>query len=103
MIKLTTANCDEILATTKPVLIKIGAEWCGPCRAMDNVFGKIETKVGDDVVIARADVDEDEDIATRFAVRNIPLILIIKDDEIKYRHVGMVPETDLLELLNAAQ
>ena len=73
-------------------LIKFGASWCGPCRAMMPILEELKDKV----VIEDIDVDEvDPVVLTNYKIRNIPVLIITKDNVEVWRHVGSISKVDL--------
>lgn len=73
-------------------LIKFGAEWCGPCRAMVPILEELKSKIN----IKEIDVDEvDPVVLTNYKIRNIPVLILLKDDKEVWRHVGSISKADL--------
>lgn len=96
-LKITDANFDEIIASGKPVVIDFWAEWCGPCRMVGPIIDELAAQYDGKVVIGKCDIDEQSALATKFAVRNIPTILFIKDGQVIDKQVGAVPKPALEE------
>lgn len=77
-------------------LVKVGAEWCGPCKLLERVLGEIQPI--DNVVFAEVDMDEaDEEIATKNNVRNIPTVLFFKNGLLIDRFTGMIGKDAILD------
>lgn len=73
-------------------MIKFGAPWCGPCRAMAPILEELKSKIN----IQDIDVDEvDPIVLTNYKIRNIPVLVLLKDDKEVWRHVGSISKTDL--------
>ena len=99
--KLTDDNFKTLLENNENVLIKFGAEQCGPCRTLDPILKEIEQNYKDDnIIFAYCDVDENSVLSSTYQVRNIPLVLFIKNNEIKEKSVGMLTKTQLEEKIN---
>ena len=98
-IAITDANYEEIIAGDKPVVIDFWAEWCGPCRMVGPIVEELASEYADTVVVAKCDVDENNGVATKFGVRNIPTIVFLKNGELVERHVGYAPKDALVEKL----
>ena len=76
---ITNTNIDEVLAGGLPVLIDFWATWCGPCRILSSTVDDIAAEYEGRVVVAKCNVDDCEDVAVRFGVRNIPTLLFLKN------------------------
>lgn len=73
-------------------LLKFGANWCAPCRSLVPILEELKDKV----VIEDIDVDEvDPVILTNYKIRNIPVLIITKDNVEVWRHVGSISKIDL--------
>ena len=75
-------------------VIKIGAEWCGPCRMMENVIKNLDVNKINNALFAEIDVDGDDtnDIVVNYSIRSIPVILFIKNGELLDKKVGSMSE-----------
>ena len=73
-------------------LIKFGASYCAPCRAMAPILEELKSKIN----IQEVDVDEvDPIVLTNYNIRNIPVLILLKDNKEVWRHVGSISKTDL--------
>ena len=85
---INSNNFDELVATGKPIVLDFWATWCGPCKRIAPIIEALAADYEGQVNIGKCDVEEDEDLAMRFGVRNVPTILFIKNGEVVDRHVG---------------
>jgi len=101
-LEVTDATFDEVvLQSGKPVIVDFWAAWCGPCRMLHPIIDEIEKELGDKIVIAKVDVDNNQEYAAKYGVRNIPTVLIFKGGEIAEKQVGVAPKSVYLDKLNA--
>lgn len=97
---MTKNEFNEILNANSVVVAKLGAEWCGPCKAMEPVIERVTETMRDKATVLSIDVEESPDISTEYRVRNIPTILYFKDGELKDKSVGSISEDDLINRIN---
>ncbi len=96
-LSITKDNLDEVIGSGKPVVIDFWAEWCGPCRMIAPIVDELAAEYEGRVVIGKCDVDENDAVATKYAVRNIPTLIFIKNGEIVDKQVGACPKNVLEE------
>lgn len=100
-VEINTSNFEEVLNTDKPVMIDFWAAWCGPCRMIAPLVDELSEEYKDKAVIAKVDVDSNQEIAMKYGVRNIPTILFIKNGEVVDKSVGAVPKNVLSDKIDA--
>jgi thioredoxin 1 len=87
---------------TGVALVDFWAPWCGPCRAQTPILESLSKKTEGKYLIAKINVDEQPGLATRFNVRSIPTLLILKDGAVVKQFVGVQQEQKLLAELEQA-
>lgn len=87
-LEITDANFDQLVSEGKPVVIDFWAEWCGPCRLIGPIIEELATEYEGKVTIGKLDVDNNDDIVSKFGIRNIPTVLFIKNGEVVDKQVG---------------
>ncbi len=100
-LEITATNYEEIIASGKPVVIDFWAEWCGPCRTIAPIVDELATEYEGRIIIAKCDVEENDDIVAKYGVRNIPTIVMIKGGELVDKQVGATTKGNLKEKLEA--
>ncbi|MFA5620216.1 MAG: thioredoxin [Weeksellaceae bacterium] len=91
----------EVLESGKPAMVDFWAVWCGPCRMVAPTVEEISNEYGDQAVIAKVDVDNNQRIAAEYGIRNIPTILFFKDGQVVDKVVGVAPKSQLEQKLKA--
>ena len=97
--QFTDQTAPEAIASGQPVVIDFWATWCGPCIKLGPAVEELAEKYGDKAMIGKLNIDENDEVASQFRVRNIPTVLFFKDGEVKERSVGLVKLADLEEKL----
>lgn len=82
------------------VLADFWATWCGPCKMIAPVLEEIDSEMGDQVKIAKLDVDNNQVTAAEYQVMSIPTLLLFKDGELVAKTVGFQPKEALVEFIN---
>lgn len=102
IVEISTANFDqEVKKSQLPVLVDFWAEWCGPCKMIAPILDEIAGEQAGKIKIAKVNVDENQELATRFGIRAIPTLLLFKGGEVKEQIVGMTGKKDLEKKLAA--
>ncbi|MEK0336318.1 MAG: thioredoxin [Nitrosopumilus sp.] len=89
IIDLNDSNFDQIISAENPTLVDFWAEWCGPCKTMHPVFESL-SKTYSKIKFARVNVDNSQNIATRFAVQSIPTFIMFKSGQVVDKMMGAV-------------
>ena len=75
---ITTENFEELRNGTLPLVVDLWATWCGPCKAIAPIIAELAQEYEGKIAVGKCDVEENDDIAMEFGVRNIPTILFFK-------------------------
>ncbi len=86
--QITSQNLESLLAGDKPVVIDFWAEWCGPCRMVAPIVDELSEEFAGQVVVGKCDVEENNDVAMKYGVRNIPTIIFVKGGQVVDKQVG---------------
>ena len=89
IIDLNDTNFTQVITANTPTLVDFWADWCGPCKMMHPVFESLSKKYPK-IKFARVNVDQNQNIAMRFAVQSIPMFIMFKSGQIVDKMVGAV-------------
>ena len=95
-ITITKENFDsEVLNSTVPVLLDFWATWCGPCRMIAPTLAQIAEENEGRLKVGKVNVDEQMELAMRFGVTSIPLLVVMRDGQIANKAVGAMPKAKI--------
>ena len=82
----------QVLGSEQPVLVDFWAEWCGPCHAVAPVLDKIVAEHGHELRLVKVNIDEEQELATRYGVMSIPTMILFRDGEPAAAVIGAQPK-----------
>lgn len=101
VLHLTQENFEkEVLQSEVPVLVDFWATWCGPCKMMAPVVDEIAKEVGETVKVAKVDIDENTNLATKYGVMSIPTFIVFKQGKAICSSVGVQSKEDIMAMLS---
>ena len=102
-LEITDATFEEVvLKSDKPVVVDFWAAGCGPCRMVGPIIEELAQDYEGKAVVGKVDVDNHQQFAAKYGVRNIPTVLVFKDGEIVNRQVGVAAKNVYAEAIDAA-
>ena len=96
-VQITSENFASLKAGKLPLVVDFWATWCGPCRMVAPIIEELSKEYDGKVVIGKCDVEDNEDIAAEFGIRNIPTILFFKNGEVVDKIIGAQPKAKIEE------
>jgi len=89
---------EEVLGTSKPVILDFWAPWCAPCRMLGPTMDEI-AKERPDIRVGKVNVDEEHELAAKYRIFSIPTLLVLKDGKVVNQAVGARPKNAILSML----
>ena len=99
VLKITKDNFDLLTNSDKKVLVDFYADWCGPCRMVSPFVEEIAQE-NPQYLVAKVNVDDEPELASRFGVSSIPMLVVLKDGKVINQSVGARPKAQILSMLN---
>jgi thioredoxin 1 len=98
--QIEQTDVKNIIKNNPNVLLDFYADWCSPCQTLLPTIHKLADELKDDVVIKKVNVDEYQELAAQFSVRNIPTLIFFKEGEPVDRHTGLITERNLRDKID---
>jgi thioredoxin 1 len=96
IVHVTDSDFDQVvLKADGPVLVDYWAEWCGPCKMIEPILHELADEYGDKIRIAKVNIDENQQVTTRYKIRGIPTLMIFENGEHQATKVGALTKSAL--------
>ena len=93
VIHVTSKSWDaDVMNSNLPVLVDFWAEWCGPCRMVGPAVEQLSQTMNGKIKVAKINVDENQEIATKYGIQSIPSLLLFKGGKEIGRTIGAAPK-----------
>lgn len=100
-IQITNENFENLKNGSQPFAIDFWATWCGPCRMVAPIISEMAEKYDGKIVVGKCDIEECDDLAAQYGIRNIPTVLFFKNGEVVDKLVGAVSKAKFEEKFEA--
>lgn len=100
-VQITSENFESLKNGDMPLVVDFWATWCGPCRMIAPIVAELAQEYDGKLVVGKCDVEENDELAAEFGIRNIPTIIFFKNGEVVDKLVGAVAKAKLDEKFKA--
>lgn len=100
-VQITNENFEALKGGELPLVVDFWATWCGPCCAIAPTVEELAKEYDGKIVVGKCDVEECDEVAAEFGIRNIPTILFFKGGQVVDKTVGAVSKAKLEEKIKA--
>ena len=94
---------NELIQSSKPVLVDFYAEWCGPCQIMKPRLLDVAERVGENAKVVQIDIDKEKELTEHFRIQSVPTLIIFKKGKQLWRQSGIISTVALTQLLKDYQ
>ena len=102
VVELTKDNFEQVITSNATVVVDYWAPWCGPCRGFAPVFERVAGQ-NPEVVFAKVNTDDEQEIAAHFQIRSIPTLMVFRDQIIVFSQPGALPQNALEQVVSKAK
>ncbi len=100
-VTITSENFESLKNGSQPLVVDFWATWCGPGRMVGPVISELAEEYDGRIAVGKCDVEDNEELAAEFGIRNIPTILFFRDGQLIDKVVGAQPKAKIQEKFEA--
>lgn len=98
---VTSENFDSLKNGNLPLVVDFWAEWCGPCKMISPIISQLAEEYDGRLVVGKCNVEDSEELAAEYGIRNIPTLLFFKNGQLVDKFVGAANKVKLQEKFDA--
>ena len=101
-VELTKENFESVVTGNPLVIVDFWAPWCGPCKGFAPVYERV-AEANPDIVFAKVNTDDEQEIAAHFQIRSIPTLMVFRDQIVVFAQPGALPQSAFEQVIGKAE
>jgi thioredoxin 1 len=97
-----TSFDQEVMSSSKLVLVDFWAPWCGPCKMLSPIIDEISSEYDGKAKICKVNTDENMSLSAKFQITSIPCLILFKNGEVLQKIIGFKSKSDIKKVIDAA-
>jgi len=90
---------DSVIHDIRPVIVDFHALWCSPCKMQSPILKEVANELGDRIKVIKIDVDQNNEIASRYNIQSVPTLIMFKNGKQIWRQSGVISKNQLYTVL----
>jgi thioredoxin 1 len=97
--EINTEQFEELVKGSKPVVCDFFATWCGPCKMLSPILDELAENYEEKATFVKIDVDKNFELAAKYGIMSIPMVMIFKNGEVADKSLGFMPKDEAQEFI----
>lgn len=97
----STQEFDDLIRENQYVLVDFWAAWCAPCRMVAPVIDKVADQYSGKIIVAKVNIDEQQELAIRYGIQTIPTIIFFKEGRFASKEIGVKPLSSFVRMIDS--